>query len=576
MSPAERTQERLEKLLQATAHDFGLRLTLGDHDAIAGNRLILGIKREEVERAPYLALKGMGLHLLGHYLAPPNEAAGKANALEHAGCPGLARLWHALEDARLENCMLRRWPGMHRAFDANLLPKLGGRRLQRMSTDDQLEIGLYLRGRNVPGASLSPSVLEALESVAAQIVEGANGETPEASLAAIVTIYPKVRHLIRGRGESRRQGPGPEKPSEEARRDASQPGDRSEGPQLPRFEEEEGLFAASPLGLRRPFPEWYLPGSAPWFERGLGEKHIHPAAVTSDRETIVAPPRGDEAAYRSLWLEVQREAGLLWDRLLRALREQAYLRYAGRYRTGKLEMNRLWKQRLGNYRLFQRREESGQRRMAITLLVDESASMQRHGKYKMARKATILLGETLNSLGVSMEIIGFTTAEYEAREAMRLGLVPAHAYRTTRCSRLEHRIYKAFDEPFPLVRTRLAGIQPRHNNWDEEHLLFAFRRIQARPERSRVILVISDGQPNGDANFLVETIAEVERRGLKVIGIGVGEEFVRSIYREAIVVSDFVEMAESLASLLSRELGHGLSRRVGARWPAVPAEVGAG
>jgi cobaltochelatase CobT len=305
-------------------------------------------------------------------------------------------------------------------------------------------------------------------------------------------------------------------------------------------------------------PEWYRPGSAPWFEAGLGEKQIHPSAMRSDRETIVLPPRGDPVAYRSLWLEVQREAGFLISRLVRLLQEEAYLRYAGRFRSGQLVMNRLWKQRLADYRLFQRREAGGRQSTAVSLLVDESASMQGREKSRLAAKAAVLLGETLSRLQVPLEIIGYTTAEFEAREAMRLGLTPAYQYRTTRCSPLQHRLYKSFSEPYRHVRSRLSDIQPRHNNWDDEHLLFAYRRIRSRPEPGKLVVVIGDGQPNGDADHLTRAAAAVERLGCRVIGIGIGEDFVQRIYRNAIVVSDFHQLGEALLSILAREIGRGM------------------
>jgi cobaltochelatase CobT len=177
----------------------------------------------------------------------------------------------------------------------------------------------------------------------------------------------------------------------------------------------------------------------------------------------------------------------------------------------------------------------------------------------MAAKAAVLLGETLDRLQVPFEVIGFTTAGFEAREAMRLGLTPAYEHRTTRCSPLEHRLYKSFPESYRQVRTRLAGIQPRHNNWDEEHLLFAYRRIQARPEHSRLILVVGDGQPNGDADHLIRTVAAVEKLGCRVVGIGIGEEFVRRIYRHAVVVADFRQLAEALLEILAGEIRRGVS-----------------
>jgi cobaltochelatase CobT len=310
------------------------------------------------------------------------------------------------------------------------------------------------------------------------------------------------------------------------------------------------------MGFRRELPEWYRPGSAPWFERGLGEKKIHPSALRHDRLTLVPPPPGDLNEYRALWGEVQREVGYLARRMVNLLREDSYLRYSGQYRSGNLHTAKLYKQRLGNYRLFER-PSAGERSIAFQLLVDESASMKGQDKIRTATKTAVLLGETLQRMGVPLEIIGFTTADFEAKAAMTLGLRPAHAHRTTRCSPLEHRVYKRFDEPYLLVRRRLTGIEARHNNWDEEHLLFAHRRLQTRRERTKVMIVISDGQPNGDADFLIATLRDLESKGCRIIGVGIGADFVRQAYRRALVVHGFRQLAEELLALLAEELGRG-------------------
>ncbi len=117
------------------------------------------------------------------------------------------------------------------------------------------------------------------------------------------------------------------------------------------------------------------------------------------------------------------------------------------------------------------------------------------------------------------------------------------------------------------MRRRLTGIEPRHNNWDEEHLLFGFRRLQARRERSKVMIVISDGQPNGDADHLIATVAALEAQGCKVIGVGIGADFVRQVYRRALVVDDFRQLAQDLLAVLAAELGRA-DRAASGAWPA--------
>jgi hypothetical protein len=553
----ERVEERrlrLERLLQIASQDFELRFDFGARDAVGESQVILGIEPGQAAAAPYAHVKGQALHLLGHYLGETARWGEEARRLEAEARPRFISLWHAMEDARLENGMVRRWPGTLRAFDATLPPNLGGTLTRLMPVNRQVELGLYLDGRGVPGANLIPRVCEALEDAAGPIRRGAQGAAPSDSLAAMQEAYPTVQPLLRGASPADGPAARPEKSLAEAH------AGEADDEEPPVIELQDGLVAVAPLGRREELPEWYRPGSLPWFERGLGEKQIHPSALRSDRQTIVEPPRCDPEGYQKLWKEVQRESGFLVSRMLHLLEEQTYLRYSGRYRSGKLEMRKLWKQRLGTYRLFQRQEPRRQRDLACLLLVDESASMQGNDKYRTAAKAAVLLGETLHRLGVPLEIIGFSTAEFEARAAMRLRLTPAHAYRAMRCAALEHRIYKGFNEPFRAARGRLCGIQPRHNNWDEEHLLFAYRRLDRRPERMRLLLVISDGQPNGSAEHAIQAVGQLQKRGCHVVGIGIGQEFVREIYPKAIVVGDFGQLAQEVLQLLTRELqGNGRS-----------------
>lgn len=543
---SEARRARLERLLQCTTGDYGLRFAFSDGDRLGRGRI--QARAEAPGQGAFLPLKAGALHLLGHYLAESAETLRQACEEESAGRPLFAALWHALENARVENRMIERWPGMRTTFAARLLPNLGGSLVRVMSRTDQLRLGLYLEGRGYAGAQYTEAVAQVLETLSDDICQGAGGDTPQTSLDAIRRMYPALASLLRvTAGERRQDAGGADEPAKTSERVDSEPGALE-------IEVGDERIEVGLTGERRELPEWYRPGSAPWFERGLGEKKVHPSALRTDRQTLVPPPAGDLNAYRALWGEVRREVGFLATRMTNLLREDSYLRYGGQFRSGNLHTAKLYKQRLGNFRLFER-PTAGERSLAFQLLIDESASMKGQDKIRMATKTALLLGETLDRVGVPLEIIGFTTADYEARAAMVLGLRPAHAYRTTRCSPLEHRIYKRFDEPYPLVRRRLAGIEARHNNWDEEHLLFAYRRLQKRRERTKVMIVISDGQPNGDADYLIASLGNLEALGCKVIGVGIGAEFVRQAYRHALVAQDFRQLAHELLTVLAYEVG---------------------
>jgi hypothetical protein len=489
----EKKRLRLERLLQMASHEYELRFDFGQRDALGAGQIVLGIGQEQIEEARFPILKSQTLHLFGHYLADSLAWGEQARRIESQNMPHFVTLWHALEDARIENKLTARWPGLHRLFEMKIPPNLGGSLFRLMSETRQIEVGLYLEGRGYHEARYGASVAAAIESVKEIIWEGAQGSSPQATIDAAKTIYPAVALLLRGNHLQRKAPPGESTSPEEGAENT----DRTDGSAIPEITtDEDDLVSVGVMGQRHELPSWYRPGTTPWFEKGLGDKKIHPAAVRTDLETIVETGSGDWKMYREIQAEVGREAGFLVQRLTNVLQEDVYLKYSGYYQTGKLNMAKLWKQRLGAYRLFQRPEEGGLRSVAASLLIDESASMKGGDKIQIAMKTGILLGETLSQLDIPLEIVGFTTADYEARAAMQLGLLPAHEYRTTRCSPLEHRIYKRFEESFRAVCTRLTGIKAHHNNWDEEHLLFAFRRLQTLDSRWNIIIIISEGPLN--------------------------------------------------------------------------------
>ena len=540
---------RLERLLQVMSRHVDLRLEFGDQDRLSEDHITLGASPKQAAALAISVLKGHALRLLGHYLAQNWEWAEAAQWEDTQAKPHFSTLWYALENARVENVLARRWPGADRYFQARLLPNLGGDLLARMPVLAQLEAGIYFFGRRIGSACLRRDVQLALEDMKSEILRGAQAESARESYLAMQAIYPGLAHLIKA---VRAKTATTAEKREELKVEENERRKEEEIPESsPEINLTDELFTAGAMGLQRPFPEWYRPGSAPWFERGLGKKEIHPSVDIPFRHTIAPAGKGEMGTYRQLVSEVQKEAGYLRQRLTAVLREELYLRFGGYYRTGKLNMPKLWKQRIGNYRLFQRRLSGGNRSAAFILLVDESASMKGQAKIRTAQKAALLLGETLDSLGVPIEIIGYSTSDFESKSAMKLGLTPAYRYRTMRCSKLEHRIYKSFDEPYFLARARLTEIQPRHNNWDEEHLLFAYQRIQGRPEDKKVIIVICDGQPNGDADHLIRTVKRVESSGCNVIGVGIGADFINQIYRRAVVVKDVRQMAEELLKELA-------------------------
>jgi cobaltochelatase CobT len=105
-------------------------------------------------------------------------------------------------------------------------------------------------------------------------------------------------------------------------------------------------------------------------------------------------------------------------------------------------------------------------------------------------------------------------------------------------------------------------------NIDGEALIWAYRRLVARPEARKILMVISDGAPVDDSTLSVnsghylerhlrQVIGEIEGGGpVELIAIGIGHDVTR-YYRRAVTIVDVEQlggvMTEKLAELFDEE-----------------------
>ena len=106
-------------------------------------------------------------------------------------------------------------------------------------------------------------------------------------------------------------------------------------------------------------------------------------------------------------------------------------------------------------------------------------------------------------------------------------------------------------------------------NIDGEALEWARKRLMARPEARRILMVISDGAPVDDStqsvnagNYLEahlrQVIEDIETRSpIQLVAVGIGHDVTR-YYRRAVTLLDAEELAgaltDELASLFDEEM----------------------
>ncbi len=213
---------------------------------------------------------------------------------------------------------------------------------------------------------------------------------------------------------------------------------------------------------------------------------------------------------------------------------------------------------------FKMEKDTEFRDTCVTLLLDNSGSM-RGRPISIAAICADVLARTLERCGVKVEILGFTTRAWKGGQSRERWLANGRAQGPGRLNDLRHIIYKAADAPWRRVRPNLGLMMKEgllKENIDGEALEWAHRRMMARPEARKILMVISDGAPVDDstlsvnpANFLEkhlrDVIAMVERRrAVELIAIGIGHDVTR-YYERAVTITDVEQLAGAMTEQLA-------------------------
>ncbi len=219
---------------------------------------------------------------------------------------------------------------------------------------------------------------------------------------------------------------------------------------------------------------------------------------------------------------------------------------------------------------FKQEKDTEFRDTCVTLLIDNSGSM-RGRPISIAAICADVLARTLERCQVKVEILGFTTRAWKGGQCREQWLSSGREQTPGRLNDLRHIIYKSADAPWRRVRPNLGLMMKEgllKENIDGEALEWAHRRMSARPESRKILMVISDGAPVDDstlsvnpANYLEkhlrDVIAMVEKRKLvELLAIGIGHDVTR-YYDRAVTITDVEQLAgamtEQLASLFDSD-----------------------
>ena len=201
-----------------------------------------------------------------------------------------------------------------------------------------------------------------------------------------------------------------------------------------------------------------------------------------------------------------------------------------------------------DFRVFARkRPPEEEPSLAVALRIDESASMSAFGRLDAAKQAAVALYEFCTGCGIPIMVYGDTA------DRSKLEQMSVYAYVDFES--------KDADEKYALM-----NIQARSNNRDGMALRIISDRLFKAPQRTKVIIIISDGQPKAMPDYtgekaardMKDTLQEYRRKGIQFLAAAIGQdkEAIRELYgaENTLDITDLKQLPARLVQVIARFL----------------------
>lgn len=275
---------------------------------------------------------------------------------------------------------------------------------------------------------------------------------------------------------------------------------------------------------------------------------------TNEHDVIETLKVGRDYAPRylsDLQKKVDNMTGPIQKDLERAIQARSRSTWESGLNRGRLNGSALARLKVGDNRVFRRKQDNKTKDVAVTLMIDCSGSMSGN-RIAVASQTAYALASVLDRLNIKSEVIGFTTGRLGGSNNETFQTPSGKKVSYSRTENLYMPVLKQFEESFSMdVKERFAWLPNASffaTNIDGESVGIGARRLILRREARKILIVLSDGQPNGSGSASVlnkhlrETVKEIELSGVDVVGIGIDSEAVRQFYPKSIVIRNVEEL----------------------------------
>lgn len=201
-----------------------------------------------------------------------------------------------------------------------------------------------------------------------------------------------------------------------------------------------------------------------------------------------------------------------------------------------------------DFRVFARkRPPTEEPSLAVALRIDESASMSAFGRLEAAKQAAVALYEFCTGCGIPIMVYG-DTADRSKLEKMSIYA------------------YVDFESKDADDKYALMNIQARSNNRDGMALRIISDRLLSAPQKTKLIISISDGQPKAMPDYtgekaahdMKDTLQEFRRKGIQFLAAAIGQdkEAIRELYgaENTLDITDLKQLPSRLVQIITRFL----------------------
>lgn len=296
-----------------------------------------------------------------------------------------------------------------------------------------------------------------------------------------------------------------------------------------------------------------------------GEKPYVVGDITYDEINFVREGSSSKGYAQNLVDQVREQTNYLRSSLRQMVRAMEHTHTQHGVRRGNFLSNRTMvdtvismKNNKVPQRAFFNKDDQIDTSIACAICLDQSGSMS--GSLTEATKMLIALTEPIDSIGGKVLAYGFRNHWHRY-----VGSHPESSHRHEDNHPLTYDVFKSWNERFVTVKGRFAHTVADGSTPMADGIQFGLDSIKVRPEKHRILFVLTDGEPNYGHTPVIQWQQRVAKEmGIHIVGVGWGRDAqsVKTLYKDNVWCQNVEDVPSALVFKLRSLLKERVRRKV--------------